>query len=217
MMKTTVVFVRAAEFDPECHELTPLGDLQARRFAEAMSAKGLRFDRVMSAVHESDSWHTARLTKEETRSAPESFLKELALPTMAEPRGAEIARLIQRFPDQTISAYCGESEYQALGSHSLRALREIRKFISPDRHQQFLICSRYGHILSSLALHWVSEMVYEGFQICSHVGFPVGRQEVCYGATEFALQPGQGLIFKYDAADPSSRMVGTIQYLNPQA
>lgn len=217
MMKKTIVLARAAESDPMGRELAPLGDLQANLLTEAIQAKGLRFDRVLIAVHETDSWITAARVKEMTSEVGEKFLKELAL-REGYPCDDEILKLIGQYPSFPLATYAGQPGYQALCSHTAKALREIKTLISAE-HNNILICSRHAHVLSSLALAWVSDMVFSGFKLCPspHLpSFPIDRGDLCYGATEFFLGNGQALVFQYDASDPANQMVGAIQYLNPE-
>lgn len=218
MMKTQIVLVRAVELNDGCRGLTPLGDLQARLFAEAMAAKGLRFTHTFAATGEPDSWATAHGINEAMGNGGLDVknLRELAVPESTSPRGAEIISLLGRYPEATIPTFSGDPGYQALSSHTVMALRELRRAVSPEHQQTLLICSRHGHILNNLALHWVSEMIFAQFRMCYKEGWHLSREEFCSGATEFFLEPGQGLMFRYDASDPADRMVSPIVYLNPQ-
>ena len=223
MMKTKVLLVRSVEFDKVSKSLTPLGELQVESLAETLGVKGFQPDCFRTAAYEADSWTTAYFLKEafRGRSGPDvQTLRELSIPDTSLPRNKEIAGLITQYPNLPLSTYAGQPGYRALLSQSRLALREIRKHVSPDQHQQIIICSRHGHVLSSLALDWVSEMIFVGFKLCpaAHLpSYPIEAGDLCYAATEFALGPGQGLMFSYDASDPASRKVGSIQFINPEA
>lgn len=212
MLNTTIVLVTAADSHKNYHDLTGLGEWQARCFAgELLRGPHPKFDHILVAAYEADSWRTACIVQEMTGSlAAERFLKELALPDPSTPRGGEIARLIKRYPAQPIAVCAGDPEYSALTSHSSRALREIRSFIEPHRHQKILICARHGINLSSLANLWASEMVFAGFKICSE-SVTAGRAEVCFAASEFALGPAEGLTFRFDASNPEQYAITPVK------
>lgn len=214
MLKTHLMFMTAADSHNGARGLTGLGEWQTRNFTTELLRGGqIKFDHILVAAHEADSWRTVCIVQEMTESLTVCFLKELALPDPSTPRGSEIARLIKRYPAQPIAACAGDSEYSALTSHSARALREIRPFVEPHRHQSILICARHGHVLSCLANYWATEMVYAGFKIQSHLAVPVGRSEVCHAANEFALGQAQGLTFRFDAHTPESQAVTPIKFL----
>lgn|GEM_PF-2185564 len=220
MMKTSVVLVCAAEFDKDSKSLTSLGELQVERFAEAMRVKGVHPTCYLAAGCECDSWTTAYHLKEALVGPEVQTLRDLSIGDLSVPRNVQIQSLIERFPHWPLSTCVGESGYHALLSHSKLALREIRRHIVPTQPQQILICSRRSHVLSALAFDWVSEMIFAGFKLCPHAGlpaFPVDTGDLCYSATEFFLEPGQGLFFRYDVSEPSQYMTSSIQYVNPEA
>lgn len=213
VLKTTVLFVTAAESTDSSRTLTPLGELQARAFAaELVRAGRSNFDHIMIPVYEAAAWRTAEVIREVIGGPDVSFLKELAISsdTMC---GDEIRQLIKRRVDQPIRAYAGDHGYLALVSHSARALREIRKFVNPLQHQKFLICSQHSHLLSCLALHWASELVYSGSKILTSHAPPASRNDVCCMANEMALAQAQGLVLSFDASSPEQRAIRPIEII----
>ncbi len=217
MMNTTIVLLCAAESDASSRELTHLGILQADRFTELVLAKQFRFDRVLVAAHEADSWLTTERVKELTSEVGVKFLRDLPL-RETDPYFGEVVDLMKKYPNLPTSSYHDESGHEALEFHARQATREVKQFISPMKQQHILICSRHAHVLSEIALTWVRDLALNGYKLCppGHLpSFPVTRDDLCFAAMEFCLNSGQGLTFRYDASNPGNHMVGPIQRLIP--